>query len=108
MNKEAFADEIISIYQFIQNEKEIKRIEFIGEGLIKNSRISYEYINLDSIFQKLINVLPYVLDFYNNRRLKHIRKEMYCVFIATLCEISKRGFSQGGILKQIDEYIGGF
>ncbi|MDD4781857.1 MAG: hypothetical protein PHT02_14810, partial [Tissierellia bacterium] len=41
-------------------------------------------------------------------RLKHIRKEMYCVFIATLCEISKRGFSQGGILKQIDEYIGGF
>lgn len=106
MEKGTFSEEIVNLYQFIQNQTDKVRLNSLEEGYINKKRINYEYLNLDDIFDLLIEVLPLIIDLYKDKRFKHIQKEMYCVFIAALCEISKRGFSQGGILKQIEEYIG--
>jgi len=106
MEKETFSEEVVNLYQFIQNQIEKKRLNLIEEGYINKKRINFEYLNLDDIFELLIDALPSIIDLYKERQYKHIQKEMFCVFIAALCEISKRGFSQGGILKQIEEYIG--
>lgn len=106
MNIDNFSNEIVSLYEVIQKEIDKKRIDFIEDGYLEQPRINYEYINLDFIFDRLIDAIPPILEFYKDGRYRHIKRQIYCVFIAALCEISKRGFSQGGILKQIDEYIG--
>lgn len=106
MEIDNFPGKIIRLYQIIQNKIDKKRISFIEEGYLDHARINYEYINLDFIFDELIEVIPSIINLYREMQFRNIRKEMCCVFIAALCEISKRGFSQGGILKQIDEYIG--
>lgn len=106
MEKESFSGKIINLYKIIQNETKDKRLNFLKDGYLKKERINFEYLNLDDIFERLIDSIPLIINLYKEKRYKHIQKEMFCVFIAALCEISKRGLSQGGLLKQIDKYIG--
>lgn len=99
-------------------KKEIERLnEVIDRGMkeISNNfvedgceveRIQFEFVELDDIFQDLIKIIPLILSNYHYYVRLPFSKKIYKVFIAALCEITKRGFSKGGILKQVDEYIG--
>lgn len=75
-----------------------------NEKKLFKDRVSFEDINLDDILDDLIKLIPPILEY--NKYFSSISTKIYKVYVAALCEIAKRGFSQGGILKTIDKYIG--
>lgn len=106
MNFKQFVEEIRRLDAIITSRIEIKKLEFNEEGYKNVKKIQYEHIDLDDIFNDLINIIAPSIDYFNVLKNNPVSKQLYRVFIAALCQISKNGFSQGGILKQIDEYIG--
>ncbi|WFA10073.1 hypothetical protein [Tissierella sp. Yu-01] len=106
MKFDQFIKEIRRLDIIITSRIEDKRLEFIDDGYKSMKRIQFEYIDLDDIFKELIEIIAPAMEYYNILQKQPVGKQLNRVFIAALCEITKNGFSQGGILKQIDEYIG--
>jgi hypothetical protein len=106
MNLIDFSKKIETVYAVIDSRQSGKKIEYINAGF-EVSRISFEDIDLEDIFsEELVPLLDLILKYFKSSAVCLIKNKIYKIYIATLCEIAKKGFNQGGILKTMDTYIG--
>lgn len=92
-------------YSIIVLREEAQRNQNLKDGFYK-TRVSFEDIDLDDIF--LTKLVPLILPAqrYYKQGSRDLHFKIYKVYVATLCEMAKNGFIQGGINKTIDEYVG--
>lgn len=96
--------EIEELYAIIIGR--FKKVEsyYLSKGYM-NQEVSFEDVDLEDLLEaRLVPLFVYVLRVYPYPCT--LKKQMSMIFVATLCEIAKRGLSQGGILKTLEEYIG--
>ncbi len=106
MNLTDFSKQIENVYAVIDNRQNAKKIEYINAGF-EVSRISFEDIDLEDIFsEELVPLLGLTLKYFKSSAARQIKNKIYKIYIATLCEMAKEGFNQGGILRTMDTYIG--
>lgn len=99
-----FLAEIDDVYEIIM--KRFYHIEscYLAKGYV-NHKITFEDVDLDDLLEsKLVPLFMPIFDRYPHPHNKV--KQMRTILVATLCEIAKRGLSQGGILKTLETYIG--
>src|SRR5665647_1208593 len=105
MEPNLYLDKIEKIYKIIL-ERENEQREINSQKGYFQYVFAYEDIDLDDIFRtELIEIFPYILEYYNKGFAQKVSVKTYKVFLAVLCETAKNGFTQGGILKTIEEYI---
>lgn len=96
--------EIEELYAIIIDR--FKKVEsyYLSKGYM-NQKVSFEDVDLEDLLEaRLAPLFVSVLRAYPYPCT--LKKQMSMIFVATLCEIAKRGLSQGGILKTLEEYIG--
>lgn len=103
-----YAEYILNIdeaYTIIVTREEAQRKQNAEKGFFK-SRVSFEDIDLDDIFYTKLVSLILPMQYYYKLGTREFQFKVYKVYVATLCEMAKNGFTQGGINKTIDEYVG--
>jgi hypothetical protein len=100
-----FNDNLEHAYSLIVERKAERREQLYNYGYYID-RVSFEEIDLDDIFLKLlVPLIPNMLTKYG-RADSATKVKMRKVYLAAMCEVAKGGFPRGGILVTIDEYIG--
>ena len=100
-----FISAIEEAYTIITTREESQRKQNLENRFFK-TRISFEDIDLDDIFLTKLVPLIFPAQQYYKRGSRELHFKIYKVYVATLCEMAKNGFIQGGINKTIDEYVG--
>lgn len=99
-----FCQAIDEVYAIIEKRRERVELENLSKGY-KIYEASFEDIDLEDILES--KLVPLFIEVFNRypRPLSH-KAQMNRIFVATLCEIAKRGFPTGGLPKTIDKYLG--
>jgi len=105
MDIKSFTEKIEHIYEIIVKEENIQRSYNASKGFFK-IKVSFEDIDLEKhLDPDMVSLIIPMQEFYKDNRIRQIRDKIFKVYIATLCEMAKRGFV-GGINITIEEYTG--
>lgn len=105
MYNQEFIKKLDETFSIITERKHNLELMYQAKGY-DNFVISFEEIDLEDLLEsRLVPLFLPILESYPYPFSQ--KKQMSVVFVAFLCEIAKRGFTQGGILKTIEQYIGG-